>query len=59
MVGTHPYFRPTLGDPFGGNLNTVLTDPVLPELSGFSFLKVIGVGLALAYVLGKLGKVVK
>lgn len=59
MVGTHPYFRPTLSDYGGANLSTVLTDPVLPSLTGMSFIKIIAVGAAFAWMLGKIGKAVK
>jgi hypothetical protein len=59
MVGTHPYFRPTLSDYGGANLSTLLSDPVLPSVSGMSFLKVLAVGAGLVYILGGFSKAIR
>lgn len=59
MVGTHPYFRPTLSDYGGANLSTILSDPILPNVSGMSFLKIFAVGAALVYLLAGTSKAIR
>lgn len=54
MVGTHPYYVRTLGGDV--SLSNLLSQPVLPSFDGMSFLKMLAVGVGLAYVLGKVKK---
>jgi hypothetical protein len=51
-VIVHPHYRPNgLGDVVGDTLH----QPVLPPVTGIQFLKIAGVGLILAILLGKMG----